>query len=99
MLVQDPRLSGGSVNPFFPGTEMHPLAKMSKDKCIKYINQQTASVISKVTKDPPAQFVWLSLDLAWNSPYIDGSESEGAVGPSFHPKKDQSSSQCYMTRV
>ena len=64
MLVQDPRLSGGSVNPFFPGTEMHPLAKMSKDKCIKYINQHTASVFSKATKDPPAQFVWLSLDLA-----------------------------------
>lgn len=50
MPIQDPRLSGGSVNPLFPGSEMHPLAKMSKDKCIKYMNQQTASVISKATR-------------------------------------------------
>ena len=86
-----PRLSGGSVNSFCPGLR----------KCTPRQRQMAhrvhepafdASVISKATKDQSAQFVWLSLDWARNSPYIDKARVRGSCW-TFIPK-GQSSYQC-----
>ena len=82
-------LSGGSVNSFYPGPRNAPLGK---DKWrIKYMKQL---LTRRSFQRPPrvALFVWLSLDWARNSPYIDWVRVRGSCW-TFIPK-GQSSSQC-----
>ena len=78
--IQDPRFSGGSVNPFFPSSEMHPLAKMSKDKCIKYMNRPRQSF-----QRPPDHWIWPGIH-----PSLMGPSPRELLDLRFN----QSSSQC-----
>lgn len=71
--------------PVLPRLRNAPLGK-DVQRQMHQVHEPTDCVSHfKGHQDLPAQFVWLSLDLARNSPYIDWSESEGAVGPSIQP--------------
>ena len=59
MPIDDPRLSGGSVNPFFPGRKCAPWQRRQLHQVHEPTGRHFKGHQGRLT-----QFVWLSLDLA-----------------------------------